>query len=142
MSTPLERTLTTLSHREPDCVPLFLFTGLLGARTLGVSIEQYYSSAEQVIDGQIRMVDKYRSDCLSTFLYASLEVEAWGGTTIFIEDGPPNCGAPIITTPADIDALKAPSIASATGLQRVLTITTSLSPSDADGICALLESTL
>jgi len=126
MFTPLERTLTTLSHQEPDRVPLFLFTGLLGARQLGVSIEQYYASADLVIEANTRMVDTYHSDCLATFLYASLEVEAWGGTTVFIENGPPNCGAPIVTKPSEISKLKAPSLDAAAGLQRVLAVTASL----------------
>ena len=37
--TPLERTLTTLGHKEPDRVPLFLLVTMHGAKELNLSIE-------------------------------------------------------------------------------------------------------
>ena len=41
--TPMQRVVTTLSHREPDRVPFFLLPALQGARELGLSIRQYFS---------------------------------------------------------------------------------------------------
>lgn len=116
----MQRTLATLEHREPDRVPLFLLTTLHGAREVGLSIEEYFSSAENVIEGQMRLLAKYRGDCLYPFYYAALEMEAWGADTIFLPDGPPLCGAPIIRSPLDIDTLQAPEIARSKGLNRVL----------------------
>ncbi|CAD5375085.1 Uroporphyrinogen decarboxylase [Rubrivivax sp. A210] len=116
----MQRTLAALSHREGDRVPLFLLTTLHGARELGMSIEDYFSRAEHVVEGQLRLLHKYGSDCLYPFYYAALETEAWGGSTIFLPDGPPLCGAPVIRRPEDIDKLQAPDIASAPGLQRAL----------------------
>lgn len=116
----MQRTLTALGQQEPDCVPLFLLTSLHGAKELGLSIEQYFSRAEQVADGQLRLLEKYRSDCLYAFYYAAIETEAWGGTTLFLPDGPPLCGAPVITRPEHIDTLRTPSVADAEPLQRVL----------------------
>ncbi len=115
----MQRTLTTLGQQEPDRVPLFLLTTLHGAKELGMSIEDYYARAENVIEGQLRLLKKYRADCLYGFFYASIEVEAWGGSTIYLPDGPPLCGAPIIQRPEDIDTLKAPDVATAPCLQRV-----------------------
>jgi uroporphyrinogen decarboxylase len=116
----MQRTLTTLGQQEPDRVPLFLLTTEHGARELGMSIEDYYARPENVVEAQLRMQKKYRADCLYGFYYASIETEAWGGTTIFLPDGPPLCGAPVITRPEQIDTLQPPSVASAEGLQRVL----------------------
>jgi uroporphyrinogen decarboxylase len=116
----MQRTLTTLGHQEPDRVPLFLLTTMHGAREVGLSIEEYFSRAENVIEGQMRLLQKYRSDSLYAFFHASIEVEAWGGTTIFSADGPPVCGAPVIERPEDIDTLQAPDVMSAPGLRRVL----------------------
>jgi len=118
--TSMQRTLTALGHGEPDRVPLFLLLTEHGARELGLSIEAYFSCAENVIEGQLRLHRKYRTDCLYAFYYASIEVEAWGGSTLFIEDGPPLCAGPIIRSPAQIDSLQAPAIAGAAGLGRVL----------------------
>lgn len=116
----MQRTLTTLGHQEPDRVPLFLLTTQHGAREVGLTIEEYYAKAENVVEGQMRLLKKYRSDCLYGFFYAAIETEAWGGSTIFLPDGPPLCGAPIIRRPEDIDSLQAPSVTSAPGLIKVL----------------------
>lgn len=116
----MQRTLTTLGQQEPDRVPLFLLTTEHGAKELGLSVEDYYAKASNVTEAQLRMQKKFRSDCLYGFYYASIEAEAWGGTTIFLPDGPPLCGEPVITRPEQIDALQPPDIAAAAGLQRVL----------------------
>ncbi|MCX7144548.1 MAG: methylcobamide--CoM methyltransferase MtbA, partial [Proteobacteria bacterium] len=106
----MQRTLTALGQQEPDRVPLFLLTTLHGAKELGLSIQAYFSRAENVVEGQMRLLKKYRSDCLYPFFHASIETEAWGGETIFAPDGPPNAGPPIIGAD-DIDNLKPPRIA-------------------------------
>lgn len=120
MMTSMQRVLTTLSGQEPDRVPLFLLTTLHGAKELGLSIRDYFSRAEHVVEGQMRLLRKYRSDCLTPFMYASLELEAFGGDTVFIEDGPPNAAAPIIHRSADIDNLLLPRVAETACLCRAL----------------------
>lgn len=122
----MQRTLTALGQKEADRVPLFLLTTLHGAKELGLSIEDYFSRAENVIEGQMRLLKKYRGDCLYPFFYASIETEAWGGTTLFLPDGPPLCGAPVIHRPEDIDKLAPPRIMEAPGLVRVLQTTREL----------------
>ena len=117
----MQRVLTTLGHQEPDRVPLFLLTTMHGAKELDMSIEQYFSKAEHVAQGQMRLLEKYRGDCLYPFFHASIETEAWGGTTLFSPDGPPLCGDPIITRPADIETLAPPRVADSPALQKVLT---------------------
>ncbi|MCF7936306.1 MAG: uroporphyrinogen decarboxylase family protein [Synergistales bacterium] len=121
--TPMERVMTTLQFREPDRVPLFLSLTMHGAKELGLSIEEYYAKAEHVVEGQLRMQAKYRHDCLIPFCYAAAETEAWGGTTIFRDDGPPNSGAPVITTPEMIPDLEPPCVEDSPSLQRILDIT-------------------
>lgn len=103
-----DRVMTALSHKEPDRVPVFLFLTLHGAKEQGLSIKEYFSKAEHVAKGQLELLEKYKHDCLYPFFYASIEVEAFGGTTIFYGDGSPNAGAPIIKNTVDIDQLSAP----------------------------------
>ncbi len=122
----MQRTLTALGQQEPDRVPLFLLTTMHGAKELDLSIEEYFSGADNLIEGQMRLLKKYRGDCLYSFFYASIEIEAWGGTTIFLPDGPPLCGDPIIEHPEDIDTLQTPSVMNAPGLLRVLDATRGL----------------
>ena len=121
--TSLQRVLTTLGHREPDRVPFFLLVTMHGARELGLSIEEYFSRAEHVAEGQIRMRARYRHDCIYNFFYAPLEVEAWGGEVIFHDDGPPNSGEPFLKNFERIKTLEAPKVRDARCLDRVLTST-------------------
>jgi uroporphyrinogen decarboxylase len=124
--TSLERVLTTLDHREPDRVPLFLLLTMHGAQELGLSIETYFSRPEYVVEGQLRLRRKYRNDCFYTFFYASVETEAWGGDVLYTDDGPPNAGRPMIRTPEQIRALEPPRVADSPSLVKVLEATRGL----------------
>jgi uroporphyrinogen decarboxylase len=118
--TSLERVLTTLAHQEPDRVPLFLMLTMHGAKELGLTIREYFSKAEQVVEGQLRLRAKYGHDCLCPFFYAALEVEAWGGEVVFREDGPAISGEPPIKKPEQILELAPPGIGDAASLRKVL----------------------
>jgi len=118
--TSLQRVLTTLSHKEPDRVPLFLCVTMHGAKELGLSIKEYFSKAENVVEGQLRLRAKYRHDCIYNFYYAPLEVEAWGSEVIYCDDGPPNSGMPIIKNFQDIKKLKSPQVEETPCLIKVL----------------------
>ena len=104
-----ERTMTALSHKIPDKVPVFLFLTLHGAKALSMPIREYFSKAENVAKGQLMLSNRFGHDCLYPFFYASREVEAFNGTTLFYENGSPNAGAPIINSPNDIDSLEIPN---------------------------------
>lgn len=104
----MERVLTALGHREPDRVPFFLTATMHGAKELGLTIEQYFSAAENVVEGQLAMREKYRHDCLYPFFYAPMEVEAWGGEVLFRESCPPNSGRPFIASPEQIRTIRPP----------------------------------
>lgn len=118
--TSMQRVLTAMGQQEADQVPLFLLTTMHGAKEMGLSISEYFSRAEHVVEGQMRLLAKYRSDCLYPFYYAAIELEAFGGDTIFIDDGPPNAGAPIIRRSEDIDILEPPRVSESPGLMRGL----------------------
>ncbi|MBS1213808.1 MAG: hemE, partial [Proteobacteria bacterium] len=126
--------LTTMGHQEPDQVPLFLFTTMHGAKELGLSIRDYFSRAEHVVEGQMRLLEKYRGDCVTPFHYAALELEAFGGDTIFIDDGPPNAGRPIIRRSEEIDHLEPPRVSESAGLARVLETTRQLKERVSDAV--------
>jgi uroporphyrinogen decarboxylase len=124
--TSLQRVVTTLGHREPDRVPFFLLVTMHGAKELGLSIQEYYSEADNVVEGQLRMWAKYRHDCLYTFFYAAIEVEAWGGEVIYAQDGPPNSGDPLIRKLEDIKNLAPPNVRQTACLNKVLQATEKL----------------
>ena len=118
--TSLERVLTTLGHKEPDRVPLFLLVTMHGAKELGMGLQEYFSRGENVAEGQLRLRAKYGHDCLYGILYAALEVEAWGGEVIFRDDGPTNSGEPMIQDVEQIRSLEPPDVATSPVLARTL----------------------
>jgi len=130
----LDRVLTTLQHKEPDRVPLFLLVTMHGAKELGISIKDYFSRPEYVVEGQLRMREKYRSDCLYSFFYAPLEVEAWGADVIYRDDGPPNSGKPFISETSQIMELEPPDIENSNVMNRVLETTRMLKKRAGDDV--------
>jgi uroporphyrinogen decarboxylase len=132
--TSMERVLAALSHQEPDRVPLMLLFSLYGARERQISVKDYFSDAELVIKTQLLLQEKYRSDCLYSFAYAALETEAWGGEVVFVDDGPPNSGEPLLDRLDDIPGLTLPELADSPGLLRILDITQGLKQAVGDSI--------
>lgn len=118
-----ERTMAAISHTQPDRVPLFLLLSLYGAKELGIPIKTYFSNPNNVVDAQLRMKDRYRNDCIYTFFYAPIEVEAFGGEVIFVDDGPPNSGEPFIRSFEQITKVVVPKIEETACLKRVLEAT-------------------
>jgi uroporphyrinogen decarboxylase len=123
---PMERVLTTLRHQEPDRVPLLLSLTMHGAKALGMSIESYYSKSENLVKGQESLFRRYGHDVLNTFTHASAEFEAFGGTTTYYEDGPPNSGKPVILAMEDIERLERPDPLSHAGLRVIIDATRGL----------------
>lgn len=121
-----ERTMTAITHTEPDRVPLFLLLSLYGAKEMQMPVQQYFSRPENVVKAQLRMREKYSSDCIYTFFYAPIEVEAFGGEVIFVDDGPPNSGQPFIATIGQIASLTVPRVEDTPCLKRVLEATAML----------------
>ena len=134
MLNSMQRVLTTLGHQEPDRVPFFLLATMHGAKMRDITIKEYFSKAEYVVEGQLRMQSRYRHDCLSGFFHAPLEVQAWGGEVLFRDDGPPNSGQPPISDPESILRLEAPAISDSPCLHPVLDALRSMKSKVADTI--------
>jgi uroporphyrinogen decarboxylase len=120
--TSLQRVLTAIGQKEPDRVPYFLLLSLHGAKELSVSIEDYFSDAYNVFEGQIKLREKYGHDCYYSFFYTPIEVEAFGATVIYSKDGPPNAGTPFLTKEM-INDLEAPVVKDSKVLSKVLKAT-------------------
>jgi uroporphyrinogen decarboxylase len=106
----MQRVVAALSHEEADRVPVILPLTLHGAKEMGLSIKDYFSKAEHVVEGQIRLMQKYHSDAYIGFLHAPLEIAAFGGEVIYVEDGPPNSGEPFLRKHDDILSMQVPDV--------------------------------
>ena len=123
---PMQRVVAALSHQEADRVPVILPLTLHGAKELGIGIKEYFSKAEYVVEGQKRLMQKYHSDAYIGFLHAPLEVAAFGGEVIYVEDGPPNSGEPFLKDLASIAAMQVPDVLSNPQLRIALDTITAL----------------
>lgn len=130
----MQRVLTALSQKQPDRIPLMLLFSYYGAKEMGISIKEYFSNPDNVVEAQIQMHKKYKTDCLYAFFYASLELEAFGGKTVFFDDGPPNSAEPIIENFQQILQLKTPEIQECHGIQKVLKTISALKREVADTV--------
>lgn len=115
-----ERVITALGQKEPDRVPLLLLFSFYAAKELKIGVKDYFDNPENVVEAQVKLQKKYKTDCYYGFYYASAETEAFGSKSIFFNDGPPNAGAPIIKRSEDINSLKCPEIADSPVLNRIL----------------------
>ncbi|MDX1294648.1 MAG: uroporphyrinogen decarboxylase family protein [Sulfurimonadaceae bacterium] len=131
--TSLERVLTAIGQQEGDRVPYFLLLTMHGAKELGMSIEEYFSKAENVCKGQVKLREKYGHDCYYSFFYAPVEVEAFGGEVVYSEDGPPNSGTPVVTRD-NISSLTAPDVTTSKPLQKVFEATRMLKEQAGDEV--------
>ncbi|MBD3157169.1 MAG: hypothetical protein GF309_00140 [Candidatus Lokiarchaeota archaeon] len=108
MMKPIERVATTLKHEEPDKVPIFILTTVHGAHAVGKSYGDYFSNAELLAKGQLKLQEQLGHDCLYPFFYAAKEVEAFGGEACVKTHGPPEAGEPVFESAEDLRATELP----------------------------------
>ncbi|WP_373482250.1 uroporphyrinogen decarboxylase family protein [Acetobacterium sp.] len=130
----MERVLTAMANQEPDRVPQLLLFSLYGARELEMSVKDYFMDVDLVVNTQLMLQKKYHNDCLYTFTYAAIETEAFGGEVLFVDDEPPNAGAPLITSLEGIPSLTLPDLGTSPGLLRILELTRRLKQAAGDSI--------
>lgn len=121
--TSMERVLTTLSGQEADRIPFLLPVTIGAARELGLSIKEYLSRPENIVEGQLRKLAKFRDDFVVSLFYGAVDAEAWGVEVIYFDDGPPNSGEPILRDPERIRGLEPPSVKETEALLKVLRAT-------------------
>ncbi|MHA1674866.1 MAG: uroporphyrinogen decarboxylase family protein [Promethearchaeota archaeon] len=120
--TSMDRIVGTLQQKEVDRVPFILALTHHGAIELGISIEDYYKSPENVIKGQILLQEKYQDDAVMGANFFAMEIEGWGGDVLYSKDGPPNTGRPPIRDFEMIDSLASPSFDHLPSYQNTLDI--------------------
>lgn len=107
--TGMERLSAAINGTLADRIPVFCNLLDQGAKELGLSLEEYYSSGEHVAEAQLRMRAKYGYDCLWSLFYVGKEAELLGcRKMIYAKDGPPNVGEMIIRKYDDISRLQVP----------------------------------
>jgi uroporphyrinogen decarboxylase len=105
----MDRLIAASNGKIIDHIPVFCNLLDQGARELGMSIEEYFSSGENVAKGQLKMLEKFGHDNVWSLFFVGKEAELFGCQKIFYaNDGPPNVEDFIIQTYDDIVNLKVP----------------------------------
>ena len=93
----------------PRRVPIIANLIDQGAQELGLSCSDYYRNADNVIEGQLRLLDKYGHDVVWGAHYIARFAEMLGSQrTLFPERGAPNVGDMVIKKWQDIEKLEIP----------------------------------
>jgi uroporphyrinogen decarboxylase len=109
MMTGMERLIAAINGTPADRIPVFCNLLDQGAKELGLTLEEYYTSGENVAEAQLKMRAKYGYDCLWSLFYVGKEAELLGcRKIIYAKDGPPNVGEMIIKKYEDIARLQIP----------------------------------
>lgn len=109
MMTGMERLVAAINGTLADRIPVFCNLLDQGAKELGLPLEEYYASGENVAEAQLKMRAKYGYDCLWSLFYVGKEAELLGcRKIIFAKDGPPNVGEMVIKKYDDIARLQIP----------------------------------
>ncbi len=88
----LDRILAVVTGKIPDRIPIFPMIDSLPSKLFEKSIEQYFSSASNVIEGQKKLQELLNLDYISNFFYLAIETEIFGMNTLFFDGGSPNTG--------------------------------------------------
>lgn len=107
--TPLEILAAAATGRPAPRIPIFCNLLDQGARELGMSAKQYFSSGTHVAEAQLRMQYRYGHDNLWSLHYVGKEAELLGCREIlFAEDGVPNVADYVIKSLDDIAKFEIP----------------------------------
>lgn len=109
MTTGIQRLVAAINGDTSDRIPIFCNLIDQGARTIGMSLKEYYTRGEYVAEGQIKMREKYGYDNVWSLFYVGKEVELLGQTKVLYSDyGPPNLAEYPIKSYEDIEKLEVP----------------------------------
>ena len=106
--TSLERVLATMTHKQPDRVPVFPIMLLQGAAELGMGLEQYFSKGAHWAEGQLKLRDKFGHDCVVGIPHVVQDITAFGAKVMYWKQGPPSPGSMVIHSWKDVDQLTVP----------------------------------
>jgi uroporphyrinogen decarboxylase len=105
----IERTLTTLAHKQPDRVPVDLHNFMLTQKFVGdISSTEFYRSGEALAEGQIKAWKRFGHDVLLIENGTAALAEACGVEVEYMDESAPVAKKPAINSLDEVDTLKLP----------------------------------
>ncbi len=97
-----ERILAAAGLAPVDRPPVLPVLLMQGARELGLTLPQYFSSPTRLAEGQTRLVERYDHDGVFAFPHIVQDVLPWGADIAFHESGPPSLSKMAFKTVEDL----------------------------------------
>lgn len=104
----LERILAAVNGEPVDRTPVVPVMLMQGAKELGLTLPEYFERPNRLVEGQLRLLDRFGHDGVFAFPHIVQDVLPWGSSLTFHDDGPPTVGKMVIRRFEDIDDLQAP----------------------------------
>lgn len=82
----MERVLASLSHREPDRVPVYPILSGVTRKLVNATYPQWSTDAEICAKALLTAAETYEQDCIVTLVDLSVECDAWGQKLVFPEN--------------------------------------------------------
>ena len=104
----MERVVATLSHQEPDRVPVYPILSGISRKLVGATYKEWSTNADICAAALLKAREDYEQDCIVTLIDLSVECEAWGPDLIYPEDEAchPNFSNPLIKEIEDYNKIK------------------------------------
>ena len=83
--TPAQRIERTFAGKETDRIPFFLPATFYPAKLMGLSIQEYFSRPEHIVEGQLLFREAIGHDGFYSFTHVAAQMEAWGGEIIYFQ---------------------------------------------------------
>lgn len=105
----IERTLTTLAHKQPDRVPVDLHNFMMTLKFVGdMGSADFYRSGDALAEGQINAWKRFGHDILLVENGTAALAEACGVEVEYMEGSAPVAKKPALSSLDDIGSLKMP----------------------------------
>jgi len=105
----IERTLTALSHQQPDRVPVDLHNFMMTQKFVGeIESADFYRDGEALAEGQIKAWKRFGHDVLLVENGTAALAEACGVVVEYMDDSAPVASKPAIRSLDEVESLKIP----------------------------------
>lgn len=107
-----ERVKKAFACAATDRTPWVPFVGCHAGALIGVSAEQQLKSADHIVAGVAKAVEKYRPDGIPVTFDLQIEAEALGCKLVWAEENPPSVSGHILAEGSRLESLAIPAATS------------------------------
>lgn len=104
-----ELVFRAMQCKEVDRIPWVPFVGCHAASLIDVNCEEFFKSADHIVNGVLKAVELYQPDGIPALFDLQLEAEAMGCNLTYAKDNPPAVSSHILEQGKTLEDLKIPT---------------------------------